>query len=211
MSYTIRDIQKEMESCERYLEIEKLPPGLHRKLQVEKEAKKREADARKEASLDGLREQFRRSETPMDTLSFSLWNSTVAGQDPTSMRRNTHEQMSVQREDQEAVWDPEALDRDPFVTGGWQPQGRPTSGYGGRPRSGFGNRPALKPGGGRATTPGIAGPGQRGQPGTLLWRVSGQSNNLRKNQDSEYWDHYSRYTGMKKAVEEYNRQHGRKV
>ena len=41
MSYTIRDIQKEMEQCERYLEIEKLPPGLHRKLQVEKEAKKR--------------------------------------------------------------------------------------------------------------------------------------------------------------------------
>jgi len=68
----------------------------------------------------------------------------------------------------------------------------------------------------RATTPcadhtyesGV-GPGQRGLTGTLLWRVSGQANNLKKNADSEYWEHYSRYTKMKKDVAAYNKAHGR--
>ena len=198
MSYTIRDIEQEMLHCEKYLEIDKLPPGLHAKLMAEKEAKRQAALQKKEAALAGIRDEVRRCQTPMDQLSFSLWNSTVADQEPTSMRRNKHEQVSVMREDMDSVWDPECLDRDPFVHQGWAGRG-------------FGRRPASAPGHGRSTTPCIPGPGQRGQQGSLLWRVSGQANNLRKNQDSEYWEHYSRYTDMKKKVAAYNKAHGRKV
>ena len=180
MSYTTRDIEQEMRACERYLEIDTLEPGLHAKLQAATLRKQNEQVAAMGAREDAIRDEVRRCDTPMDKLSFALWNSTVPDQEPTCVRRQPHLQRSVQREEQEAVWDPECLDHDPFVRA----------------------RPA---------TPGVPGAGQRGQRGTLLWRVSGQKNNLRKNQDSEYWEHYSRYQRMKKAVEEYNRAHGRNV
>eukprot|EP01047_Picozoa_sp_COSAG01_P058726 COSAG01_NODE_6956_length_3418_cov_4.629105_2_plen_213_part_00 len=169
MSYTVRDIEQEMRACERYLEIDALEPGLHAKLEKETLRKKTARLQALEAREESVREEVRRCDTPLDKLSFALWNSTVPDQEPTCVRRQPHLQRSVQREEQEAVWDPECLDRDPFVAGGWKKQG-------------FGRRPASAPGFGRATTPCEPGPGQRGQKGTLLWRVSGQANNLRKNQ-----------------------------
>ena len=171
--------------------------------------RKTEALSRQSEREEIVAEDIRRADTPIDKLSFSMWNSVVPDQEPTNVRRNKHLQMSLQREDQEAVFDPECLDRDPFMLMGRQgPRGRPKSAamlhhpsgagrkatFGSRPQRSQTPDPYNKPNRlPRSMTPGWEGQeiaaGQRGTTGTLLWRVSGQANNLKKNADTEYWDH----------------------
>ncbi len=143
-----------------------------------------------------------------------MWNSLVPDQEPTNVRRHKHLQQSVQREDQEAIFDPECLDRDPFMVmarkgPGHRPRHNPVAGGILHHPSGTGRKAEDRPRRSstplpekahrlpRSITPGWEGsevaPGQRGTTGSLLWKVSGQANNLKKNADTEYWDHYSRY------------------
>ena len=161
-----------------------------------------------------MAQEIRRADTPIDKLSFSMWNSLVPDQEPTNVRRHKHLQQSVQREDQEAIFDPECLDRDPFMImarkgPGHRPRHNPVAGGILHHPSGAGRRAEDRPRRSstplpekahrlpRSVTPGWEGsevaPGQRGLTGSLLWKVSGQANNLKKNADTEYWDHYSRY------------------
>ena len=258
------------------------------------ERRKVEVQSRQSEREEDVAVEMRRCDTPVDKLSYAMWNSLVPDQEPTCVRRHKYLQQSVQREDQEAIFDEECLDRDPFMdmarrgtrpdlrcsrfcrrcaASRWSEQGPDPApaaaapataatlsirlcahaGPRHKPRhnpvaggilhhpSGAGRKAETRPHRSttpvpekaplgettsrkpllglqlpRATTPcadhtydsGV-GPGQRGLTGTLLWRVSGQANNLKKNADSEYWEHYSRYTKMKKDVAAYNKAHGR--
>jgi hypothetical protein len=175
--------------------------------------RKSEVQSRQSEREDSVAEDIRRADTPIDKLSFSMWNSLVPDQEPTNVRRHKHLRQSVQREDQEAIFDPECLDRDPFMTmarkgPGHRPRHNPVAGGILHHPSGAGRKAEDRPRRSstplpekahrlpRSMTPGWEGseiaPGQRGTTGTLLWRVSGQANNLKKNADTEYWDHYSR-------------------
>lgn len=230
--YTLRDIQQEEAQIEKYLEIDKLPPGLHKRMKELDDRRKSEVQSRQSEREDSVAEDIRRADTPIDKLSFSMWNSLVPDQEPTNVRRHKHLRQSVQREDQEAIFDPECLDRDPFMTmarkgPGHRPRHNPVAGGILHHPSGAGRKAEDRPRRSstplpekahrlpRSMTPGWEGseiaPGQRGTTGTLLWRVSGQANNLKKNADTEYWDHYSRYMKMKNDVAAYNQAHGRKV
>ena len=176
--------------------------------------RKLEVQSRQSEREEGIAQEIRRADTPIDKLSFSMWNSLVPDQEPTCVRRHKHLQQSVQREDQEAIFDPECLDRDPFMImarkgPGHRSRHNPVAGGILHHPSGTGRKAEDRPRRSstplpekphrlpRAVTPGWEGaevaPGQRGTSGSLLWRVSGQANNLKKNADTEYWDHYSRY------------------
>ena len=94
---------------------DKLPPGLHKKMKEMEERRKVEVQSRQSEREEDVAVEMRRCDTPVDKLSYAMWNSLVPDQEPTCVRRHKYLQQSVQREDQEAIFDEECLDRDPFM------------------------------------------------------------------------------------------------
>ena len=79
------------------------------------ERRKVEVQSRQSEREEDVAVEMRRCDTPVDKLSYAMWNSLVPDQEPTCVRRHKYLQQSVQREDQEAIFDEECLDRDPFM------------------------------------------------------------------------------------------------
>ena len=94
---------------------DKLPPGLHKKMKEMEERRKVEVQSRQSEREEDVAVEMRRGDTPVDKLSYAMWNSLVPDQEPTCVRRHKYLQQSVQREDQEAIFDEECLDREPFM------------------------------------------------------------------------------------------------